>query len=121
MSERAPTPFCHIVIPAPDLEKASAFYEQVFGWKVQRNVPGSQYWFFASGNVGGAFNGRTKPAKDAVVLVLEVKDMTAAVATIRAHGGTITQEPGEIGDASPGRDAYFLDPNGNEMGVYCAS
>jgi predicted enzyme related to lactoylglutathione lyase len=118
MLEPAPSPFCHIVIPAPDLEKAKDFYQRVFGWNVQPNVPGARYWFFKSGNVGGAFNGATKPAVGSVVLVLRVEDMDAAVARIRDNGGRITQEPSAIGDADPGRDAYFLDPNGNEMGVY---
>lgn len=111
-------PFCHIVIPAPDLEKAKSFYERVFGWTVQANVPGAKYWFFKSGNVGGAFDGNTKPSAGSVVLVLRVDDMDAAITRIKENGGKITQEPSTIGDADPGRDAYFVDPNGNEMGVY---
>ncbi len=118
MAQDTKSPFCHIVIPAPDMAKAKAFYEQVFGWKVQQNVPGAKYWFFESGNVGGAFNGNTRPSSGSVVLVLRVEDMDVAVSKIREHGGTITQEPADIGDADPGRDAYFVDPNGNEMGVY---
>lgn len=118
MSETASSPFCHIVVPAPDLERASAFYQRVFGWKVQTNVPGPKYWFFESGNVGGAFNANAKPAAGSMVLVLQVEDMGAAIARIRENGGIVTQEPGAIGEADPGRDAYFLDPNGNEMGIY---
>jgi hypothetical protein len=120
MQERRGSPFCHIVIPAPDLELAKAFYEGVFGWRVQANVPGPKYWFFESGNVSGAFNGRTKPASGSIVLVLAVDDVDDAVAKVRANGGSITQEPGAIGEAAPGRDAYFLDPNGNEMGIHSA-
>jgi len=116
----APTasPFCHIAIPAPDLERAKAFYEQVFGWRVRENVPGPGYWFFESGNLGGAFDGNAQPAAGSVMLVLEVPDMAAAIARIRAHGGTVTKEPSAIGDADSGWDAYFTDPNGNALGVY---
>jgi uncharacterized protein len=121
MSSVAGSPFWHIVIPAPDLERAKAFYEQVFGWQVQVNVPGPKYWFFESGNVGGAFNANAKPASGSVVLVLRVEDMADVIASIRKHGGTITQEPSAIGDADPGRDAYFLDPNGNQMGIYVSA
>jgi predicted enzyme related to lactoylglutathione lyase len=85
---------------------------------VQASVPGPRYWFFESGNVGGAFDGNTKPSVGSVVLVLRVEDMEAAIAQIRENGGKVTQEPSAIGDADPGSDAYFLDPNGNEMGVY---
>lgn len=113
------SPFCHIVIPAPDLAKAQLFYEQVFGWKVQPNVPGPKYWFFETGNVGGAFNGDKTPAANSVVLILEVDDMEAAVERIVRNGGRIVQEPSRIKKENPGRDAYFTDPNGNELGVYC--
>ena len=112
--------FCHIVIPAPDLEKARAFYEAVFGWTVQANVPGPRYWFFQSGNVGGAFDAGRKAAPRSVVLLLRVDDMSAALARVVEHGGTVTQAPSSIGDADPGNDAYFLDPNDNEMGLYAA-
>lgn len=121
MSDPVQSPFCHIVIPAPDLEKARLFYQQVFGWKVQPNVPGSTYWSFESGNVSGAFDGTKVPAVGSVVLVLRVENMGSAIARIREHGGNITQEPGPIGAADPGRDAYFLDPNGNELGIYAGT
>jgi predicted enzyme related to lactoylglutathione lyase len=112
------SPFCHVVIPAPDLDKAKAFYETVFGWTVKANEPGATYWFFTSGNVGGAFDGTRKAARGAVQLVLRVPDLAAACARVAHHGGTITQAPSAIGKADPGNDAYFLDPNGNEMGLY---
>lgn len=114
----AASAFCHIVIPAPDLAKARAFYSRVFDWQVQPNIPGPTYWFYRSGNVGGAFDGRATPARGAVVLVLHVDDMARSLALIEAHGGTITRGRGAIGEAANGYDAYFLDPNGNEMGIY---
>jgi predicted enzyme related to lactoylglutathione lyase len=33
--ERASS-FCHIVIPAPDLPRAKAFFEKIFGWTSER-------------------------------------------------------------------------------------
>ena len=116
--ETSGRPFCHIVIPAPNLARAQAFYEAVFGWRVQANVPGAGYWFFQSGNVGGAFDGSAKPAPRSVVLVLRVEDMHAAVRSIEEHGGHVTRSPSWIGGADSGQDAYFRDPNGNELGVY---
>jgi predicted enzyme related to lactoylglutathione lyase len=110
--------FCHIVIPAPDLAKAKSFYEAVFGWHVRPNVPGPTYWFFDSGNVGGAFESNRKPGLRSVVLVLKVDDMQTTIDLITQHGGTVTQGRSQIGEAAPGYDAYFLDPNGNEMGLH---
>jgi uncharacterized protein len=116
--EPTSSPFCHIVIPSPDLEKASLFYKQIFGWKTQPYIPGKNYWFFESGNVSGAFDGSRAPAVKSVVLVLRVDDLDATLARIVEHGGRVIQPAGRIGKASPGHDAYFLDPNGNEMGLY---
>ena len=115
---RKPDPFCHIVIPAPDLEKAQVFYEAAFGWRVHANVPGPNYWFFESGNVRGAFDAGNKPSPRSVVLVIRVEDMQTTLDEIRRYGGTVTQERSPIGKAATGYDAYFLDPNGNEMGLY---
>jgi predicted enzyme related to lactoylglutathione lyase len=115
---RNASPFCHIVIPAPDLEKARLFYEQVFGWRVQEKVPGETYWFFESGNVGGAFDGNLRPATRSVVLVLRVEDIASTLSLVAKYGGLVTRPPSLIGEASPGRDAYFRDPNGNELGIY---
>lgn len=115
---RAASPICHIVIPAPDLEKAKAFYEAVFGWTVQADVPGAKYWFFEAGNVGGAFDGDRVPAPRSMMLLIKVADLALVLDHVRRSGGTVTREPSAIGEADPGDDAYFLDPNGNEIGVY---
>ena len=113
-----PSAFCHTVIPSPDLEKARVFYKRIFGWKVQARIPGDKYWFFESGNVSGAFDGHRKPAPKSVALVLRVDDLRGTLDRIVEHGGKVIQAPSRIGEASPGYDAYFLDPNGNEMGLY---
>jgi predicted enzyme related to lactoylglutathione lyase len=116
--QRNRNPFCHIVIPAPDLAKVKSFYEAVFGWRVQANVPGPNYWFFESGNVGGASSSDKKPAERSTVLVIQVDDMRAVLDHIRKYGGTVTQDRSRIGAAASGYDAYFIDPNGNEMGIH---
>jgi len=112
------SPFCHIVIPAPDLGKAKAFYEDVFGWRVHANNPGPAYWFFDSGNVSGAFNGNGRAGAGSIILVMKVDDMEKVLDRIQEHGGTITRGRQRIGNAAPGYDAYFLDPNRNEMGIH---
>jgi predicted enzyme related to lactoylglutathione lyase len=117
-SQRSGSPFCHILIPAPDLTKAKHFYESIFGWSVRANVPGLKYWFFESGNVGGAFSDERKPAEKSIVLVIKVNDMQSILDSVSKQGGTVTQGRSRIGEAATGYDAYFLDPNGNEMGLY---
>ena len=113
MSENAnASPFCHIVIPAPDLVKAAAFYTAVFNWRVSANIPGDRYWFFQSGNIRGGFDSSRTSSQNSVILVLHVSDMSATISLIQRNGGQITQQRSRIGEASPGYDAYFLDPNG---------
>jgi predicted enzyme related to lactoylglutathione lyase len=113
-----PNPFCHIVIPAPDLSKAKLFYEVVFGWRVREGVPGPNYWFFESGNVGGAFDKSRRPAIRSVLLHIRVDDMEAALKSVEDRGGKVTRGRSRTGEASPGFDAHILDPNGNEIGLY---
>lgn len=116
-----PSPFCHIVVPAPDLERARGFYESVFAWRVKAGVPGETYWFFESGNVGGALDRRARPSPGSVVLVLRVADIDACLARVAEHGGTVLRAKSRIGEASSGFDAYFRDPNGNDLGVFAES
>jgi predicted enzyme related to lactoylglutathione lyase len=85
---------------------------------VRENRPGPAYWFFESGNVGGAFDSKAQPAQGSVVLVIEVEDMPATIQNIIECGGTVLQDHSSIGEATAGYDAYFLDPNGNKMDFY---
>jgi uncharacterized protein len=118
VTQNNPSPFCHVVIPAPDLGKAKSFYEAVFGWRVKANVHGPKYWFFESGNVGGAFTSDKQAAPQSSVLVVKVHDMNSTLEKIKGYGGTVIQDRSRIGSAAPGYDAYFLDPNGNQMGLH---
>ncbi len=68
--------------------------------------------------MGGAFSAKHSPAVKSVVLVIRVDDMQVALGRIVNAGGKVIQERSRIGEAVPGYDAYFLDPNGNEMGIY---
>ena len=85
---------------------------------MKENHPGTAYWFFESGNVGGAFDGNAQPAQGSIVLVIEVENMPATIQNIIELGGTILQERSRIGVAVAGYDPYFLDPNGNKLGIY---
>jgi uncharacterized protein len=110
--------FCHVILPAPNLDKAKSFYETVFGWSVSANVPGTNYWFFNSGNVGGAFDASRNASDRGAVLVIKVEDMQSVLDLVREHGGSVTRGRSRIGEAAAGYDAYFSDPNGNEMGLF---
>jgi predicted enzyme related to lactoylglutathione lyase len=92
------------------------FYEKVFGWTVSRMCRVGLL-VLRIGQRGGAFS-NGKPAVGAMVLVLHVDDMDAALSRVVEFGGHVTRGRSEIGEAASGFDAYFVDPNGNEMGLF---
>jgi predicted enzyme related to lactoylglutathione lyase len=45
-----PAVICYMEIPAPDIERAGAFYSKVFGWHVKASNLSTQiYWEFNTG------------------------------------------------------------------------
>ena len=108
---------CYLEIPAVDVERSAAFYEQVFGWTLRRRGDGALAFDDTTGEVSGSWvTGRPPSTADPGLLVyIMVDDAAATVAAIPAHGGTIVQE---IGDDAPEITARFKDPAGNLLGIY---
>lgn len=111
---------CYVEIPAPDIEKAGAFYSTVFGWQIKPSpLAGSPYWEFRTGDdqlSGGLVQGRP-PANAGVLLYLKVQDIDEALRQIQVKGGVVASPKAEIGGGY-GYSALFEDPNGNRMGLY---
>ena len=109
----------HIEIPSPDLQKAMAFYSEVFGWKSEMVM--EKYAVFSIGDTGtgGGFDASLTPApeKTGPQLVISVDSIEKVLPLIRAKGGTVTKEKTDIGD-NYGFYACFTDPNGNHMQVH---
>jgi len=106
--------FCHIEIPAPDLDKAVEFYANVFGWQVQKM---DRYAFFQDGLVGGGFDPDMQVVEGGPNLVIECKDIPTKMAEIIAAGGKQTMGKTKIGE-DMGFYASFLDPNGNRLSIW---
>ncbi|MGC9366437.1 MAG: VOC family protein [bacterium] len=87
--------FCHIEIPAPDLDKSVRFYQNVFNWKEVIFEGFEGYWFFSTENIGGALVKHIKPCSY----------------------GVIQEGKKELTDYR-GYYAYFSDPNGNTLGIW---
>jgi len=68
----------HIEIPAPDLEKAVAFYSKLFNWQIEIQ-PQGDYAFFRIGSTqsGGGFDRGLKPAEEkyGVQVTIDVDDV----------------------------------------------
>jgi hypothetical protein len=109
----------HFELPAQDLERAAAFYERAFGWKVAKAAGGIVYWLLITGAEGEpGINGALAPIQypgQGPSNTLGVADMDAVLAAVVAHGGAVLM-PKEI---MPGVGALAIirDTEGNVMGL----
>ena len=110
----------HFEIPVDDVDRAEAFYENVFGWKLERQE--GQWGLYLALDTGdestpgisGAMYKRQSP-KDNIVNVIDVSDIEGHVEKIKELGGEITFEICSI--SGVGYLAYFKDPAGNQFGM----
>ena len=116
----------HFEVPYDEADRARAFYRDVFGWDIQP-VPEFDYNFVQTGPVGddgmptdrgyigGGMFSRQEPVGRPVITI-EVDDMSAALESVAAHGGSAVGGPDQVGEM--GIAAYFLDSEGNLMGLW---
>jgi predicted enzyme related to lactoylglutathione lyase len=117
----------HFEVPFDDVERATGFYRDVFGWQIQ-SVPDLDYHMVMSGPVGdegmptepGFINGgmfaRTPQFPANPVVTIDVDDIDATLAQIEANGGSTVEKKIPVGEM--GFAAYFKDPEGNVMGLW---
>ena len=115
----------HFEIQADDVARAKAFYEKTFDWKIAplmtKEQGGMDYWGLTTGAEGtpGINGGMYQRTPENVLktydCTLEVADIDAAVAAVKANGGTITKEKSEI--PGVGWLAGALDTEGNKFGM----
>lgn len=115
----------HFEIQADDVNRAKAFYEKAFGWKVEQMMTkeqgGMDYWGLTTGEGTPGINGGLyqRPAEgDKFYLydcTIEVPDLDKAMEAVKANGGTITREKMEI--PGVGWFAGAKDTEGNRVGL----
>ncbi len=116
----------HFEIPFDDADRAERFYREAFGWQVQR-MPEMGYTMVTTGPsdqtgapsetgyIGGGMLARS-PEQSAPVLVVDVDDIDAVLATVEELGGATVVPRQPVGDM--GHTAYFTDPEGNLTGLW---
>lgn len=111
--------FSHIEFPADDLDRAKAFYTNVFGWQFSAMEGFEDYFLYQSGpgELGGGIGLRGKTAATTIRNYLDVDSIEATLAKVGANGGTIVEPKTDIG---PGWYAAVRDSEGNEIGIYTA-
>jgi predicted enzyme related to lactoylglutathione lyase len=107
---------CYLEMPATEIERSSAFYTAVFGWRMRRRGDGTVAFDDATGQVSGAFRlDRTASTQVGLLVYIMVDSVAAAVDAVIANGGEIVQP---IGVDAPEITARFRDPGGNVLGLY---
>jgi predicted enzyme related to lactoylglutathione lyase len=99
-------------------EKLGRFYEEAFGWKVQvdPNMPDYAMFSDPSGNVSGGFTS-SLPKGTSPRIYITVDSADAALAAVGKGGGTPKEQRTLITEEI-GYWATFLDPAGNEIGLF---
>jgi predicted enzyme related to lactoylglutathione lyase len=103
-----------------DPGKVAAFYEDVFGWKVQ-DMPEMNYRLVETGGKGGINGGILKPQREEpwpgnLTLYIDVDDLAEYRKRVIASGGKIHVEEQVV----PGMGSFilFTDPEGRMMGLW---
>ncbi|MCU0521826.1 MAG: VOC family protein [Anaerolineae bacterium] len=109
----------HFEIPADDMARAKAFYEALFGWKIEL-VPdfGGYHSVMTSDSdtdVHGGMMQRQNPGHVFVTYV-STASVDESVAKLEALGGTVVIPKMPI--PGMGWFAEFRDPEGNLMGLF---
>jgi predicted enzyme related to lactoylglutathione lyase len=115
----------HFEIPAKDMEKIKAFYEQVFGWKILQYPGPEEYWLIQTvpmdekgmplrpGINGGMF--KKQQAEEKPLNYYAVESINDYIDKIIKSGGKITQPKTEVPNI--GWIAAAVDPEGNPFAI----
>jgi len=108
----------HFELAADDPERAVKFYQDVFGWQVNKWDGTEDYWLVTTGEAGtpGIDGGIMRRREGASVInTVDVDSVDAAVAKITASGGTVVAP--KMAVPGVGYMAYCLDTEGNTFGI----
>lgn len=115
-------PVFHFEIPVTDMDRAVAFYEDVFGYRLSReNIDGYDMAFFprADGQPGAsgalAKGDVYRPSHDGAVIYFDVADIDAIVARAKGRGARVLYPKKDIGEA--GFVAEIEDSEGNRIAL----
>jgi len=106
----------HWDIPSTDLAKSKAFYQKLFGWKMEQWS--EQYVLFSGpGGFGGGISKAKKVAKPCLDVYIEVASIPASLKKAVALGGKVAQPKTAIG-GNMGYMAFLFDPCGCRIGLW---
>jgi len=109
--------FCHIIIPSKDYQKSRAFFERVFGWKVEE-APGGGYLDVLPPSGKGP-SAELNSEERVIVPSIKTTDIETKLRLIEEFGGKKLKDKTPVDKhAEHGYYALFEDPQGNRMCLY---
>ena len=119
MSEQSVPPVHHAIdyieIGVDDVGVAKGFYAAAFDWEFTDYGPGYAGIRRADGGEAGGLSGQGARSRGGPLVLLWSADLDATAAAVTAAGGEVVEGPYEF---PGGRRFHFLDPAGNELGVW---
>lgn len=106
----------YVEFPCKDLPATKAFFKQVFSWEFEDYGP--EYSAFSNQGLDGGFyqaDLHSTEASGGALLVFYSDALEATQAKVKAAGGLISKD---IFSFPGGRRFQFLEPSGNELGVW---
>lgn len=117
----------HFEIPADDLDRARAFYQDAFGWTINA-IPELRYNIVETTPIDNETNTPTEPGAinggmmqreapiSGPVITIGVDDVDAALRRVEELGGKTEVPKQTVGEM--GFSAYFSDSEGNIVGLW---
>jgi uncharacterized protein len=114
----------HFEVYVDDIERATAFYTDTFGWEIKKWEGPIDYWLVMTGPQtekgidGGMMKRKGSVDGESVtgyVCTMEIDDIDAYIEKVKSHDGTVTVPKRAI--PTVGWIAYFKDTEGNHFGL----
>ena len=103
----------YVEFSAADFSKVKAFYSNVFGWEFEEW--GEEYLAFSNSGIEGGFaKSKKPPVRGGALVILLTEDIDATEKLVLQAGGEVTEHHEFPG----GKRFHFIDPVGNELGVW---
>jgi len=107
----------HIEIPAQNVQGASTFYQDLFGWKMEHDATFDYTMWEDGSGYGGGFNKVSAEAPVGQVIVyIHSDDIEADLKRVEELGGTVVTPKTDI--PGIGWFGQFKDPTGNLLALY---
>lgn len=110
-----------VEIPAEKMNRAVAFYSEVFKWDLKTMDFGTEKMALLPDNAGAIAQAPGfEPASGGVLVSLEVADIRKTLEVVAQKGGKVVKPVTAIEREEGGYFAVFIDSEGNQLGLFSA-